>query len=94
MTDDAPAAIAARNGTSSRRSSVARSAETSTVVWCVSSVVAPCPGKCFGDVATPAPSDPVTQLAQYRATVAASSPNERVPMTGLRGSTFTSHTGA
>jgi hypothetical protein len=28
------------------------------------------------------------------ATRAASSPNERVPITGFRGSTFTSHTGA
>src|SRR5947207_967460 len=47
-----------------------------------------------GDDATPAPSDPRTQAAVNCATRSASSPNERVPITGLRGSTFTSQTGA
>ena len=90
----APAAKAALNGRSSRRSSVARSAVTSGLVKCESSDVSPCPGKCFGVDATPAPSDPRTQAAVNCATRSASSPNERVPITGLRGSTFTSQTGA
>src|SRR5213079_2515869 len=51
----APAAKAALNGRSSRRSSVARSAVTSGLVKCESSDVSPCPGKCFGVDATPAP---------------------------------------
>ncbi len=94
MTDDAPAANAARNGTRSRARIVARSSFTSTVVTCVSYAVAPCPGKCFAVDATPAPSDPRTQAAANAATRSGSSPNERVPMTRFRGSTLTSHTGA
>src|ERR687898_103054 len=94
MTILTPAATAARNGTSSRRSSRPAGAGTvGTVTW-LSSSVAPWPGKCFAVAATPLDCCPPTNAATCRATSSGSEPKARTPTTGLSGSTSMSATGA
>ena len=53
MTIRAPAASAARNGTSSRSASSAFVRGTSGSSWCGSAAVSPAPGKCLAVAATP-----------------------------------------
>ena len=59
-----------------------------------STSVAPWPGKCFAQAATPPAWRPVTNAATWRETSAGSEPNERTPITGLSGLVLTSATGA
>ena len=56
----APAATAARNGTSSRASRLAREEPTVAMPWCGSSAASPAPGKCLIAAATPADWRPRT----------------------------------
>ena len=94
ITTSAPASIAARNGTSSARSSLARSWATTASSWCVSRSEPPRPGKCLPPAAIPEPRMPRTIAADSRATSAGSLPNERIPMWGLAGLSARSQTGA
>src|SRR3954471_11122246 len=94
MIDRTPAAMAARNGTISRRSSRARSASTAGTSRWESCEVAPWPGKCFAHAATPASCRPFTAAVMCRATSSGSEPNARVPMIGLSSAVFTSADGA
>ena len=93
ITEAAPAATAARNGTShglvagSPRSTSGRS-------WWLSTPVSPWPGKCLAQARTPADWSPATQAAVCRATRAGSVPKLRTPMTGFAASTLTSASGA
>ena len=94
ISDCTPASIAARNGTSSRATSVSRSTSIDGSSRCESARVAPCPGKCFAHAATPIRWSPATNAAVWRATSPGSEPNERTPMIGFCSSEFTSATGA
>ena len=69
----APAANAARNGTSSTRAAAPRASPSTTgSPRCESTSVAPWPGKCFTHAATPPAWRPVTNAATWRATSAGS----------------------
>ena len=94
MTVRAPAAIAARNGTSSCVSMSWRLPWTTPRPWWVSSAAAPSPGKCLIDAATPADWSPRTIAAPCRATAAGSLPNERIPRAAFVGSVARSSAGA
>ena len=94
ITARTPAAIAARNGTSSRSRRTSAVAATVGSARCESTAVAPCPGKCLAHAATPASCSPDVNAATCRATSAGSAPNDRTPMTGLSGSLLTSAHGA
>ena len=48
--------------------------------------VAPWPGKCLAQAATPPACSPRTNATACRATSSGSAPNERSPITGLSGS--------
>src|SRR5439155_10313097 len=89
-----PAAIAARNGGSSTRSRVARSASIFGRPVCESVVVEPCPGKCFAQQKNPAAAYVWTAAVTSEDTRAGSLENERLLMIGLVGSSLTSATGA
>ena len=89
-----PAAIAARNGGSSNRSSVARSASILGRPVCESVVVEPCPGKCFAQQKKPAAAYACTAALTSDDTRAGSLENERLLMIGFVGSSLTSATGA
>ena len=61
-----PAAMAARNGTSSRSRSVSSGRSTTGRARCESVAVSPCPGKCFALAATPVDWSPRTHAADVR----------------------------
>ena len=94
MIDCTPASIAARNGHELAASSSSRRPRRSAARGASRLPVSPWPGKCFAHAATPRRWSPVTNAATCRATSAGSEPNERTPITGLRGFVFTSATGA
>ena len=94
ITEPTPASIAARNGTSSTASSRSRPASSRGSARCESTWVSPCPGKCFAVASSPARWIPRITAWPYRATSCGSLPKLRTLITGLRGSTFTSTTGA
>ena len=60
ITARVPAAIAARNGASSRAWSTEGAASMRGIAWWESTAVSPCPGKCLVQAATPADCRPVT----------------------------------
>ena len=60
ITARVPAAMAARNGASSRSVSTAGSASMRGSAWWESTAVSPWPGKCLVQAATPADCRPVT----------------------------------
>lgn len=62
--------------------------------WCVSSAVAPCPGKCLNVLKTPAPCNPSEYEAAHSATKFGSVPNERSPITEFAELVSTSASGA
>ena len=93
MIDFAPASMAARNGTSSRSQSSSREARTTGISRWESWEVAPWPGKCFTQAATPSDCRPRTAATVCRATRSADEPNDRVPMTGLSSAVLMSATG-
>ena len=94
ITARAPASIPARNGPNSTASSSRRERSSTAVAKCESLQVAPWPGKCFRQAATPVPWMPRTAAATCRPATAGSAEKARSPITGLRGSTATSATGA
>ena len=82
------------NGGRSRRAGWPGSgSRTGSASWLLT-VVWPWPGKCLMRDATPADSSPVTAAATWAATLGASEPNEREPMTKLPGEPSTSASGA
>src|SRR5206468_12852571 len=87
-------AIAARNGGSSPRSEVARSAWIFGSPVCESGVVEPWPGKCFAQQKNPAAPYASTAAFTSEDTRAGSLENERLLMMGFVGSSLTSATGA
>jgi hypothetical protein len=60
MTARVPAAIAARNGCSSRSSRVLASRSMCGIAWWESTLVSPWPGKCLVQAATPVDCRPST----------------------------------
>jgi hypothetical protein len=94
MTVFAPAAIAARNGTSSRSRRVSSGTSTTGMARCESRAVSPWPGKCLGQAATPVDCSPRTQAAECSPTRTGSVPKLRTPITGLSGLELTSTSGA
>ena len=94
ITASTPAAIAARNGTSSTESRRAQLAAITGSAMCESVPVSPCPGKCLAVASIPWSWRPRTSAATIRPTASGSSPNERVLMMGLAGLLLTSATGA
>ena len=93
ITASMPAAIAARNGTSSTASSRARECSTTARSRWVSVAVSPWPGKCLAVASMPPCWIPRMYAVAMRATSSGSSPNERILITGFCGFTFTSTTG-
>ena len=61
ITSRTPASVAARNGTSSPRSSSSRVRLTTSRAWCVSTLPSPLPGKCLPVPATPTDWSPRSQ---------------------------------
>ena len=94
MIDATPASIAARNGTRSVWNSVSWSVSTVGSASCESTVVRPCPGKCFAQASTPSAWQASIHSVARAATVAGSEPSDRVPTIGFSGRTSRSHTGA
>ncbi len=93
ITQRTPAATASAKGARSRARQVGSSTSmTGSARW-ESVRVAPCPGKCLAQAATPASWSPRTKATTCRPTPAASAPNDRSPITGLSGSDPTSATG-
>ena len=94
ITARTPASMAAAKGGRSRRRSTSSGASMTGRSWWESVMVAPWPGKCLAQAATPASCNPSTAAAACAATRAGSAPNERVPITGLSSAVFTSTVGA
>src|SRR5579883_1151419 len=80
-----PAAIAARNGTSSTLSRCWRSECTTGKSMCESAVVSPWPGKCFAVAKPPLSCTPRMNRVTNSATRCGSSPNERMLIMGFAG---------
>ena len=67
---------------------------TTSSETCESCAVSPCPGKCLALAATPVDCRPATQARPCRATISASLPKLRTPITGLSERELTSTQGA
>ena len=94
MIDLVPASIAAANGGRSRSCSNSTDASTVGSSRWESATVAPWPGKCLAQAATPACWSPSTAAAAWAATSFGSAPKLRVPMMGLSSAVLTSTVGA
>ncbi|RAO63095.1 hypothetical protein PSN01_00666 [Micromonospora saelicesensis] len=94
ITARAPAATMAAKGGRSRWRSRLSGASTVGSSWWESVTVAPCPGKCLAQAATPAACNPATAAAEWAATRTGSAPKDRVPITGLSSAVLTSTVGA
>ncbi|MBT9154868.1 MAG: hypothetical protein DDT39_01554 [Firmicutes bacterium] len=89
-----PSLIAVRKGANSTCSSTSAVRETTGRTAWESSPALPWPGKCLPTASTPASASPLAAIAPSWPTRRGSSPNERTPITGLRGLSLTSSTGA
>ena len=94
ITTSAPAAIPARNGTSSIESSRAYPDAINGRPMCESIWVSPWPGKCLSVASIAWSCSPRTYSVTSRDTVRGSSPNDRILMIGLAGLLLTSASGA
>ena len=88
------ASIKARYGYSSMESSLLRECEMVGNALCESVSVSPCPGKCLATGNTPPAMEPFMKRMAFCDTSSGSSPNERMPITGLAGLLLMSTTGA
>jgi len=89
-----PALMAAANGARSRSRNSSMGTSTVGSSRCESELVAPWPGKCLAQAATPTDWRPVIAAAAWAATFGASAPKARVPMMGFSSVVLTSMVGA
>ena len=91
---DIPLSMYILNGSMSTLSSCDRVWVMVGSALCESTLVSPCPGKCFPVVSTPCCSIPCANAVPSVPTLTGSSPKERNPITGFLGLELTSSTGA